>query len=119
MAKNDHDPQLSAAALFRYWSYRYRLDHDELVVRQGVLFRNERHIPYARVQNIDLVQNPLHRLFGVAEVRLAVLDEGVHVAEGDVVRGSADPGEEELEVVGVVSVGTGVGAPAAQPFAEP
>lgn len=58
------------AALFQYWSYRYRFDRDELVVRQGIVFRNERHIPYARIQNIDLVQNPLHRLFRVAEVRL-------------------------------------------------
>lgn len=59
-----------AVALFRYWSYRYRFDRDELVVRQGIVFRSERHIPYARIQNIDLVQNPLHRLFRVAEVRL-------------------------------------------------
>jgi putative membrane protein len=58
------------AALFQYWSYRYRFDRDELVVRQGIVFRNERHIPYTRIQNIDLVQNPLHRLFRVAEVRL-------------------------------------------------
>jgi putative membrane protein len=57
-------------ALFHYWSYRYRFDREELVVRQGIVFRNERHIPYARIQNIDLVQNPLHRLFRVAEVRL-------------------------------------------------
>ena len=58
------------AALFHYFSYRYRFDRDELVVREGIVFRNERHIPYARIQNIDLVQNPLHRLFHVAEVRL-------------------------------------------------
>src|SRR5262245_16959737 len=58
------------AALFHYFSYRYRFDRDELVVREGIVFRNERHIPYARIQNIDLVQNPLHRLFRVAEVRL-------------------------------------------------
>ena len=57
-------------ALFRYWSYRYRFDRDELMIRQGIVFRSERHIPYARIQNIDLVQNPLHRLFRVAEVRL-------------------------------------------------
>jgi len=58
------------SALFRYWSYRYRLGQDELLIREGVVFRNERHIPYARIQNIDLVQNPLHRLLRVAEIRL-------------------------------------------------
>jgi len=58
------------AALFHYWSYRYRFDAEELVIREGIVFRNERHIPYARIQNVDLVQNPLHRMFDVAEVRL-------------------------------------------------
>ena len=58
------------SAVFQYWSYRYRLDADELIIREGIVFRNERHIPYARIQNIDLVQNPLHRTFGVAEIRL-------------------------------------------------
>jgi putative membrane protein len=57
-------------ALFHYWSYRYRFDPEELVIREGIVFRNERHVPYTRIQNIDLVQNPLHRLFRVAEVRL-------------------------------------------------
>jgi putative membrane protein len=57
-------------ALVKYFTYRYRFGRDELVVREGVITRTERHIPYARIQNIDLVQNPLHRLFGVAEARL-------------------------------------------------
>ena len=58
------------SALFKYLTYRYRFDPDELVIREGLIFRNERHVPYARIQNIDLAQNPLHRLFSVAEVRL-------------------------------------------------
>ena len=58
------------AALVKYWSYRYRLEGDEMVIREGIVTRNERHIPYDRIQNVDLVQNPLHRLFRVAEVRL-------------------------------------------------
>jgi putative membrane protein len=58
------------AALAKYASYRYRLGPDELVVREGIITRNERHIPYGRIQNIDLVQNLFHRWFGVAEVRV-------------------------------------------------
>ena len=57
-------------ALFQYFSYRYRFGEEELVVREGIFFRNERHIPYARVQNVDTVQNPLHRMLKVAEVRI-------------------------------------------------
>ncbi|NIM63564.1 MAG: PH domain-containing protein, partial [Acidobacteria bacterium] len=43
---------------------------EEMMVREGILTRNERHIPYARIQNINLVQNPFHRLLRVAEVHV-------------------------------------------------
>ncbi|HET7844457.1 MAG TPA: PH domain-containing protein [Xanthomonadales bacterium] len=52
------------------WSFRYRLGDGELLVREGLLARTERHIPYARIQNIVQKRNPLHRLFGVTELRL-------------------------------------------------
>ena len=56
--------------LYRTRTLRYRLEEDELVITTGRWFRNERHIPYTRIQNIDLVQGPLHRLLSVGEVRL-------------------------------------------------
>jgi putative membrane protein len=40
------------------------------VIREGVFVRSVRHVPYARIQNIDTLQGPLHRLLGVVEVRL-------------------------------------------------
>jgi putative membrane protein len=58
------------ASTARYLSFRYRYDPGELVIRSGFLFRNERHIPYARIQNIDGRQNVAHRLLGVMEVRV-------------------------------------------------
>jgi putative membrane protein len=51
-------------------SLRYRYGPAEMVIRTGLLFRNERHIPYARIQNLDAVQNVLHRLLRVVEVRV-------------------------------------------------
>ena len=57
------------AAIVSYVSYAYRLGDDELVIRQGIVTRNERHVPYARIQNIDLVQGLLQRWLAVAEVR--------------------------------------------------
>jgi putative membrane protein len=57
-------------ALARYFSFRLRYEGTELVIRSGILFRNERHVPYARIQNLDAVRNVVHRLFGVAEVRV-------------------------------------------------
>lgn len=64
------------AALARSLSFRYRFDADELVVRKGWVFRSERHVPYARIQNIDAVQNVLHRALGVAEVRVETASGG-------------------------------------------
>ncbi len=57
-------------ALLTYFTFRYRYEDDEFVVLSGLIFRNERHIPYSRIHNIDAVQNPLHRLFRVAMIRL-------------------------------------------------
>ena len=56
--------------LTHYWSFRYRYDDNELVIRQGIIFRNQRHVPYDRIQNIDAIQNVLHRLLHVVEVRI-------------------------------------------------
>jgi putative membrane protein len=58
------------AALARYFSFRLRYDETELVIRSGIVFRNERHVPYHRIQNLDAVQNVFHRLLRVMEVRI-------------------------------------------------
>jgi putative membrane protein len=63
----------AAAALYAFvtaLAFRYRLSTDELIIREGVLDRTERHVSYARIQNIVQRRNPLHRLFGVTELRL-------------------------------------------------
>jgi putative membrane protein len=61
---------LAALSVAQYFTYRFRIDDDGVVVRSGLLQRSLRHIPYQRVQNVALHQTLLHRLFGVAEVRL-------------------------------------------------
>ncbi|HUR19236.1 MAG TPA: PH domain-containing protein [Vicinamibacterales bacterium] len=57
-------------AVARYFFSTYRYDATELVVRTGVIFKNERHIPFARIQSVDAVQNVLHRFCGVVDVRV-------------------------------------------------
>lgn len=64
------------SSVLKYVSFRYWLGPEEMVIREGILRRNERHIPYSRIQNIDLIQNPLHRLFQVAVVRLETASGG-------------------------------------------
>jgi putative membrane protein len=57
-------------AIARMLVFRYRVDEDELVIRSGLVFKSVRHVPYTRIHNIDAVQNVLHRVLGVAEVRI-------------------------------------------------
>ena len=61
---------LVASALLRYFTYRYAIGADRVSVRSGLLARNRREIPFARIHNVAVQQNLLHRLFGVAEIRL-------------------------------------------------
>ncbi|GAA4855369.1 PH domain-containing protein [Luteimonas vadosa] len=61
---------LALISVWQYFTYRYRIADDSLVVRSGVFERSLRQIPFARIHNVALHQSLLHRLFGVAEVRL-------------------------------------------------
>ena len=67
---------VAVAALLPYLIFRYTLAEDEMVIRDGIFTRTERHIPYARIQNIDLVRNPVHRAFNVALVRVETASGG-------------------------------------------
>lgn len=57
-------------SVWRYFTTFYELGEDELVVRTGLLFRNVRHIRYARIHNLESVQGPLHRLLRVVDLRI-------------------------------------------------
>lgn len=61
---------LVLVSLWQYFTYRYGVSGDSLIVRSGLLERSLRVIPFARIHNVALQQSVLHRLFGVAEVRL-------------------------------------------------
>ena len=61
---------LALVSIWRYFTFRYGFADRALVIRSGLLERNLRLIPFDRVQNVTLHQTLLHRLAGVAEVRL-------------------------------------------------
>ncbi len=62
---------LSVGNLLMHWlKFEYRVGADELRIDSGFLSRNSRAIPFDRVTDVDLEQGPLHRLFGLARVRL-------------------------------------------------
>ena len=59
-----------AIAIIRYFTFRYTISNNELIVDQGLIHRLHRVVPLSRIQNIDLSQNFFHRLVGVGEVRV-------------------------------------------------
>lgn len=60
----------AARSLLRFLTLRYELAGGELRINEGLVFRRHRTVPVSRIQNIDLLQNPLHHWLGVAEVRI-------------------------------------------------
>jgi putative membrane protein len=84
------------------WSrFRYGLNEGELLIESGVLARNRRSIPFERIQDLDIEQGPLHRLFGLAKVKVETgagsKDEGVldsiTLAEADRLRAAIRAGQ--------------------------
>jgi putative membrane protein len=73
-------------ALFRYLTVRYAIVDGAFVLRSGLVFRQVRTIPLARIQNINLKRNVLQRLLKVATLQ-------IETASGSGV-------EAELSVVG-------------------
>jgi putative membrane protein len=57
-------------AVLQYFTYRYSIGTDAITIRSGWLHRSRREIPFARIHNVAVQQSVLHRVFGVAEVRL-------------------------------------------------
>ncbi len=60
-------------ALFAYlsWSkFRYGIGERDIVIESGVFNRVRRSIPLARVQDVNIEQGPLARLFGLAKVKI-------------------------------------------------
>jgi len=56
--------------LARWLTFEFRVEDDQLRIEQGLLNRSSRSIPFDRVTDVDIEQGPVHRLFGLARVRM-------------------------------------------------
>ena len=65
---------LAALVLFANWlawsRFRYGVGEREIAIESGILSRNRRVIPFDRVQDVDIERPLLHRMFGLAKVRI-------------------------------------------------
>lgn len=60
----------------RYRSWRWQLTDEGLEMGHGVLLRTESAIPVFRVQQIDVRQGPLERLFGIVTLQVSTASSG-------------------------------------------
>lgn len=55
----------------RWFTTRYRISHERVELRSGLVFRSSRSVPRDRIRSVDVTAGPMHRLF-----RLSVLKVG-------------------------------------------
>ena len=61
---------LLAVTTLEWLRRTYELEAGALRLEEGVLERKRRVVPFDRIQQVDLVRKPLHRLLGVATLRV-------------------------------------------------
>ena len=55
--------------LVQWWTLEYRVGGDQIRIDSGLFHRKSRAIPFERIQDVDIVQGPVQRLLGLAQVR--------------------------------------------------
>jgi uncharacterized membrane protein YdbT with pleckstrin-like domain len=58
------------AGFWSWWSVKFRVSGDDLVVETGIVRRRGRRVPLSRIQAVDVVRPLVTRIFGLAEVRV-------------------------------------------------
>lgn len=65
----------------KYWEeYAFEVRDDEVVVSKGVLFTRRTSIPFARIQNINVIQGPIMRRYELQSISIETA--GSPVAQG-------------------------------------
>jgi putative membrane protein len=63
--------------LMEWRFFRYALTPSRLLVRSGWVSRQERSVPYQRIQSVDVVETPSYRLLGLARLRVETAAAGM------------------------------------------
>lgn len=57
-------------SLAQWWMYRYRLTDRDITLKSGIISKQERVIPFERIQSVNLSDAPLERLFQVVKLQV-------------------------------------------------
>lgn len=83
----------AAFSLVRWATFTYRIQDDQLDIVHGLLNRQTRSIPLDRVRGVDVTASLLHRLLGIAVVRVDAAAGGETKQEGELDAVSAGEAE--------------------------
>lgn len=81
-----------AIAVLRFWFFRFRIEEDRIVIRQGILEKTSVDLPFHRIQGINVERRPVDRLLGLVTVSLDTA--GSETTEGELPCVSRDLAEE-------------------------
>jgi len=56
--------------LVRFFTFQFEVTNSEIFIREGLLWRQERRIPFNRIQDVRIQQGVVHQLFGLAKVEI-------------------------------------------------
>src|SRR6266545_2380795 len=112
---------LVAVVLLEWLRRTYTLGETAMRIEEGVLARRRRLLPFDRIQQVDLVRKPLHRLLGVATLRVETAGgsggseadlEVIALAEAERLRATLLRARAAARAPGAAAPGSAVGAPA-------
>jgi len=61
---------IASFSVLQYWYYHYWIKDEKIEIKEGIFFKQNRKVPYSRIQNVNVSQNPLQRFFKVATLQL-------------------------------------------------
>lgn len=101
-------------AVLQYISFRYSVRDGALHLSSGIIQKQNRTIPIERIQNINLKQDLIHRLMGVADVRIETASGG----DAEAVLSVLSVADAQAIREALASRAEGAGTEAAAPEAE-
>lgn len=81
-----------------YRSVVYHLSGTEMTWKRGVWFRGTGIVPYNRITNVDIVQGPLMRIFGISNLRIQTAGYSAQAQAEIRIQGIEEP-EEVRELI--------------------
>ncbi|MFF5211211.1 PH domain-containing protein [Streptosporangium sp. NPDC000396] len=61
---------ITTIGLLKYATTRYRVTGERVELHSGLIFRRHRSIPRDRVRSVDLTASPIHRVLGLAKIKI-------------------------------------------------